>query len=191
MYELHDPAFLVYVNGVTNAGKSTFINAAPADWGRVEVGKMMRAKYPPSYFAGQCNPKHTAAEAWQMYVDGIRTGEAEGRRVIVIDGQPRDSDQCEAIIADRRHHGRRLFLHLWAPPDTLLARARARDGDDADKLALTMARLTNDVTPNYDLLCRLTLAREPIVMRNTKAAAWNITDVVRDVAFLAGVAHAS
>jgi hypothetical protein len=175
------PAFLVYVTGMTNAGKSTLLNAAPAEWGRVEIGKWMRAKYPPSHFAGQSNPKHTAVEAWQMYLDAVARFEEAGIAIILIDGQPRDTEQCEAVLADKYHRGHRLFLHLWAPPEILAARAKARDGDDAEKLALSHARLTNDVAPNYHLQCRIASAGEPVLTRNTCATNWQIRSVIKDI----------
>jgi len=175
------PSFIVYVTGMTNAGKSTFLHAAPLQWGRVEVGKWMRAKYPPSHFKGQSNPAHTAVEAWQMYTDAIDLFEGEGRSIILVDGQPRDIDKMEAVLADNRHSGHRLFLHLWAAPEILAERARARDGRDAEKLALSQARLVNDVAPNYHLLCRIMLAREPLLLFNTSSATWNVADVVTDI----------
>jgi hypothetical protein len=178
---MHTPAFLVYVTGMTNAGKSTFLNAAPQEWGRVEIGKWMRAKYPPSHFAGQSNPKHTAVEAWQMYLDAVARFEEAGCSIILIDGQPRDTEQCEAVLHDKYHRGHRLFLHLWAPPEILAARAKTRDGDDAEKMALSHARLTNDVGPNYHLLCRVASAGEPVMIRNTTAATWSIDAVIDDI----------
>jgi hypothetical protein len=167
------PTFLVHVMGVTNAGKSTFIAKAPAAWGRVEVGKMMRAKYPPDYFKGSAAPAHTAAEAWQMYLAGIADCEDRGCGIVLVDGQPRDHKQTDAVLASRRH-GRflRMFLHLWAPAAVLTERARARDAGDAAKMALSQQRLRNDVGPNYDILCRLVAANESVVAFDTTTPTW-------------------
>lgn len=178
------PAFLLYLLGCTNAGKTTFIDAAPADWGRVEVGKQMRAKYPPSHFAGQSNPAHTALEAWAMYEDGIAAAERNGATIILIDGQPRDARQCEAILKDDRHSGRRMFLHLWAPPGVLAMRARARDGGDSEKMALTTARLVNDIPPIYNILCRLQSRGELVIVRDTSASDWSLRDAIMDAGLL-------
>jgi hypothetical protein len=179
------PAFLIHVIGCTNAGKSTLLAAAPQDWGRVEVGKTLRAKYPPSHFAGQCNPKHTAVEAWQIYLDGVAAAEAEGRRIILIDGQPRDVDQCAAALSDRHHIGLRMFLHLWAPPETRAARAHARDGADPARMALTTARLINDVPANYEVLCALMAKNALVVTVDTNANEWSTRDLVMDLGTLA------
>lgn len=70
---------LIFVIGATNAGKSTLISAAKeVGCGTVEVGKMMRAKYPPEYFQGQAAPTKTQGEAMQMMMDGIEQVRAQG-----------------------------------------------------------------------------------------------------------------
>lgn len=167
---------LVYVTGMTNAGKSTFLDAHREDprHAFVEVGKALRAKYPPSHFAGKCNPAHTAAEAWAIYLAGVAQAEArEEVAFVFIDGQPRDAIQIEAVLADRERAGRRIFLHLWAPERTLRERAQRRDGADAERLALSMARLTNDVAPNYLTVCRLLSAGERVIIADTTAPSYN------------------
>lgn len=175
-------AFLVHVTGVTNAGKSTFLAAAPAPWGRVEIGKLMRAKYPPSHFKGQSNPTHTAAEAWQMYLTGIAECEDRGCQIILIDGQPRDHKQLDAVLASRRHtRFLRMFLHLWAPAEILAARAQARDGADEEKLALTRQRLVNDAQPNYSILCRVLAAGEMVRAFDTSAKSWHVKEAVATI----------
>ena len=70
---------LVFVIGATNAGKSTLINAA-RELGCcvVEVGKMMRAKYPPEYFKGSAAPEHTDKESWGMLLDGLEQAKLQG-----------------------------------------------------------------------------------------------------------------
>jgi cytidylate kinase len=154
--------FIVYVIGATNAGKSTLMDAVKNDvtQGTVEVGKMMRAKYPPEHFAGQSNPAHTAVEAWQMYLDGIAQAEAAGKQAVWVDGQPRDMAQLAKVTATSDP---RLFVHLWAPAEIREERARTRDAQDPAKLALSLTRLNGDLPALYNILTTLLLLDEPVL----------------------------
>jgi len=171
---------LVFVIGPTNAGKGTFLDAAKR-WddrvGLVEVGKMMRAKYldpksphyDPDHFKGQAAPKHTAVEAWQMMLDGIRNNEENGKSVILVDGQPRDIEQCERIH-QRYEVGippdldwTVTFAHIYAPEALRWERAQARDANDPAKLALSKARLQGDAVGLYEVMTRLIHYRSNVV----------------------------
>lgn len=154
---------LVYVIGPTNAGKTTLMDLCLLNDSivLVEVGKWLRAKYPPSHFQGQSNPKHTADEAWALYTEGLRNGIANQKcKIIVCDGQPRDIKQTEDVIAESRFH--KLFVHLWAPDDVREKRAEARDFDSPEALALSKARLINDIPSNYGVLVRLLNAKQTL-----------------------------
>lgn len=148
---------LVFVLGPTNAGKSTLLDASRAflEIGQVEVGKLMRAKYPPAHFQGQASPKHTQAEAWQMCMDGITVARAAGKQLCLIDGQPRDQEQLEKVQNLRHGIPGIYFLHLWAPADVREARARARDGHDPERLKLALSRVGNEPTVLYSILAQL------------------------------------
>lgn len=168
---------LIFVIGPTNAGKGSLLAAAhrrsPGRVGLVEVGKMMRAKYldpasphyDPDHFKGQAAPKHTAEEAWQMMVDGLKANSAEGKSVILVDGQPRDIEQAERI-----HHKYELgydwnvaFAHIYAPESLRLERALQRDAGDPAKLALSKARLQGDAVGLYEVMTRLFLYHSRVV----------------------------
>lgn len=151
---------LIFVIGATNAGKSTLLDAV-RPWpgvGMVEVGKMFRAKYPPEYFAGQANPSHTQVEAWQMFLDAVSARALEGCHVAFVDGQPRDLEQCEAILALPNP---KVVLHLWAPTSERKRRAVSRDGlpdvpDELNaKLQLSLSRVTGDLPKLYDVVMRI------------------------------------
>lgn len=171
---------LVFVTGPTNAGKTTLLEEADkhSQTHAVEVGKYMRAKYPPSYFAGQCNPKHTAVEAWQAMLDMIEQAPEEAV-CILIDGQPRDLPQaadCLELEYDQR------YINLYAPYELRLQRALDRDGglgeesrarlfnelkelpptkvaeyivDYPDRLQLSVLRLINDYKGAYEVISYL------------------------------------
>jgi len=152
---------LFFVIGATNAGKSTLLEAAKKQYGDtlalVEVGKALRAKYPPSYFKGQQNPKHTAVEAWKLMVDGVDAAAAANSRaqIILVDGQPRDIQQTHDVINQYLFNNplfRAGVLHLYAPIEVRQERAQKRDGDNAERLALSMARIHNDMAPLYDVM---------------------------------------
>jgi adenylate kinase family enzyme len=148
------PTVVVAIMGPTCAGKSTLLERLKAELGDrasfVEVGKMLRAKYPPEYFQGQNNPKHTAQEAWDLCVEGIDRGRREGRAFVFVDGQPRDIPQTDAMVA----LGVSRYLLLTCSIEESENRARAsRSGADLETLALP--RIRNDRVAYYEVLMRL------------------------------------
>jgi hypothetical protein len=171
---------LFFVIGATNAGKSTFLSDAAYGYGNriglVEVGKLMRMKYPPSHFKGQSNPKHTAVEAWQMMVDGVERAKQDMKHLILVDGQPRDIQQTHDIINNYIYHNDDLncaVIHLYAPLEVRQQRAMERDGSDKEKLELSLARLHNDMAPLYDVLALLhECAPERLITFNTSKTAY-------------------
>lgn len=160
---------LIFVIGPTNAGKGTLLEAMKRVGGDrvglVEVGKMFRAKYldpasphyQPDYFKGQAAPSHTANEAWWMMVEALAASVAEKREVILVDGQPRDTQQCEQI-----HQQYEInpafdvrYAHVYATEEVRRERATKRDAGDAAKLALSFARMQGDAIKLYEVLSRL------------------------------------
>ena len=167
---------LVFVIGPTNAGKSTLIEAAKLRPGYacVEVGKAMRAKYPPEYFKGQGAPKHTAVEAWNIMLDGVHAAESAGKAWCLIDGQPRDIQQCLDALAlpfDKK------FLHLWAPKETLIDRVHRRDVADPERLKLSLARVDSDAAPLYEVTSMLQAAGASIVFFDTSRVSYSLVPV--------------
>lgn len=152
--------------GPTCAGKSTLLHATrnqdPESVGLVEVGKMLRAKYPPTYFAGQNNPKHTAAEAWNLCEEGVISHREAGKKVVLVDGQPRDIPQvamCIERFPDEVYD--KEFVLIDAKLEERERRARAsRQGEDLEKLAIP--RLTNDMIANYQVMVELLKRGETI-----------------------------
>jgi deoxyadenosine/deoxycytidine kinase len=146
--------------GPTCAGKSTLMQVLkqrlPDKIGLVEVGKELRAKYPPSYFAGQNNPAHTAAEAWDLCVAGIKREGDAGRTHILIDGQPRDVPQVRKCLNDFPGQPKRFVL-LTADLEVRRQRAIQGRGNDPENLELAMKRLTNDMIAYYAVLAELLL----------------------------------
>lgn len=146
--------------GPTCSGKSTLLhltrNTDPDRVGLVEVGKMLRAKYPPDYFKGLNNPQHTAQEAWELCENNVKAMREEGKDVILVDGQPRDIPQVGLCIYKfSTVEFDRHFLLIDAALDERERRARAsRSGDDLETLAIP--RLTNDMVAYYSVLTELT-----------------------------------
>lgn len=178
---------LIFVIGATNAGKSTLIAAAKElGHGTVEVGKMMRAKYPPEYFKGQACPAHTEVESWDMMLEGVEQVRKQGLRACFIDGQPRTHSQLAKVIALHDAPGSSIaFLHLWAPRDVREARARERDKNDPGRLALSLERLDGDLAVLYDITALI--VRRPAILHrvwNTNQEKYNPLSLVKDISFL-------
>jgi adenylate kinase family enzyme len=185
---------LIFVIGPTNAGKGCFLAAAqryePDRVGLVEVGKMFRAKYldpkspfyDPDHFKGQAAPKHTAIEAWQMMLDGISVCQEASKDIILVDGQPRDIEQCERIHHkyELSHDWNVTFAHIYAPANLRLERAMARDAGDPAKLALSKARLQGDAVGLYEVMTRLIHYHSDVVTLINDGQV-DIRDLVHDL----------
>ena len=188
---------LIFVIGPTNAGKSTLIEAAKhLGHGTVEVGKAMRKKHPPEYFAGQAAPDHTEIEAWQCMLDEMEiarmgcdplteqgavahlSGRAVGKQFCFIDGQPRSLKQYHKVRRDFPHY-QTTFLHLWAPNTEREIRAMNRDKGDPARLKLSLARLNGDIPVLYDMLFLMAQEQLPIQHVNTNAAKYDAQIAVK------------
>jgi|GEM_PF-2753305 len=165
---------LAFILGPTNVGKSTLLEnmlrwskEQPEDpVGSVEVGKMMRAKYldpkspdyQPDYFKGSSSPAHTEAEALHMMYVSISEQKMQ-KRIILIDGQPRNPSQVEHIL---RLGQPLVFINLYAEEAEREMRARARDHNDPDRLSLSLRRMQGDIPALYEVLNLLILAKQNV-----------------------------
>ena len=140
---------IFFIMGPTNVGKTTFMDYAKEQPGckTVEVGRMLRAKYPPEYFAGMAAPQHTQKEAWQLMLDGLDIAERQGAERVFVDGQPRDMQQAERCVKFDNSH----FRLIWVPASIRESRAKERDGGDPAKLELSLRRLQTDLLTGYDV----------------------------------------
>lgn len=163
---------IVHLMGPTCAGKSTLItrllNIAPEIVGAVEVGKMMRAKYldpasphyQPDFFKGQAAPLHTQAEAWSMYQEGVNRCIEQGKRMVLVDGQPRDIQQARDVVGLWKSPHRASYLMIHAAQEVRNERAAATRQGDA--LALALQRMEGDYKNCYVVLAELELRNEVV-----------------------------
>ncbi len=173
---------IIFTVGPTNAGKSTLMDVAKATpgVGTVEVGRLMRQKYPPSHFKGEGAPAHTQVEAWQMMVDGIAASVAAGNTVTFVDGQPRDVQQADDIVAQYALSPGWLvgFYHLTCPEAIRRVRAEMRDGADAEKMELTNRRMVSDYRSLYNVFTRLQANSAPVLVLDTSVDSYTPEEVV-------------
>ena len=160
---------VAHVMGATCAGKSTFIDAVcrlRPDAVRVEIGRMLRAKYGDAHFAGQAAPEHTALEAWDLYVTGVRKAIERGAGLVLVDGQPRDVMQARGAVDLSREMRARMppveFRWLLLHADEAERSRRAEAARTGDSLELAKARLRNDYRNCYVAMTELMLAGERI-----------------------------
>ena len=156
-----DRKFLFFVVGATNVGKSTFLKsvaeAHPHGVHLVEVGKWMRAKYPPEHFQGQGAPAHTQAEALNMLFASVLEGDRKGARFILVDGQPRNPEQARAIMNWKELWGReRAVIELVCPRKERERRLWERFDQMDPAYALGEARLDRDVLDIHEVLLEFT-----------------------------------
>jgi hypothetical protein len=174
---------LYFVIGVTNSGKTSLVDAAAAlpDVGLIEVGKVLRAKYPPEYFKGSGNPEHTAKEAWQIFEDGIAQACKDKKRAVFISGQPRDCGQLRAT-EEYLYAYDCWFYHLFATRSELERRARARDANNPAALELSLARLKSD-PPSVLEIVSLIHSNWPnrIVSVDTSAPDFSYTEKAKSI----------
>lgn len=159
---------ICFVIGATSAGKSTTLNGMRhlAGVHCIEVGKLMRAKYGAAHFKGQASPAHTAQEAWDMFLSGLNEAEQNGKSLVLVDGQPRDYDQCTKTLL---LPNRKMFLHLYAPKTVRYSRIVNRDAENKDNLDLAMARLEGDLPNLYEVLSRILAAGENVMTVDTSS----------------------
>jgi adenylate kinase family enzyme len=144
--------------GPTCTGKSTLIsyiaNNHP-DVGVVSVGKILRAKYRASYFKGSGCPQETAEEAWNLCEENVEKFLTDDKKLILIDGQPREVDQVDKIL----HAWGDLclrFILLDAGTDVRAARAALRyRPEQVEEIELTKNRLYADVLSNFKVVAHL------------------------------------
>lgn len=164
-------AYLYFVIGATCAGKGSLLNnmqlfGGASKVGLVQVGKLMRAKYPPEYFKGSAAPEHTQNEAMQMVVDGIKTL-SDKPRAIFIDGQPRDKKQLSQIVADYFIDGpyTSKFIHVWASKEERRERINNRFENDYNSKQLSLDRTegpTQDGINLYEIVSEISISNLPI-----------------------------
>jgi len=146
---------IIYVMGVTCAGKDYFVERAldqfPNTFGAVQVGKEMRKRYPPEHFLGTGAPQHTEKEAVQIYEEELQKRIEENKKVIFVVGQPRRLSQIETTI--RQNPGEVLLFHV--SPETQVKRMMTRFSNDAKSMLLSCQRIDNDRIQLYDVIFQL------------------------------------
>lgn len=166
---------VAFLMGATNCGKTTAINDLSKmidTFYPVVVGKVLRSMFPPDYFDGQAAPAKTDKLAFKIMCDGINEAHAKGK-IPLIDGQPRNQVQlswcCESYIDNDKYDCR--LLHLWAPRDIRVERAKRRDNDPA-KLKLSMDRMDGDVLVLYDLWLQLQTRADKMLVVDTSRSEY-------------------
>lgn len=154
---------LACIMGTTCSGKSTFLNYAEKEHsnliGTINVGQMLRDKYPPEHFAGSAAPEHTEVEAWKMFSDALKRHLDNSKQLVLADGQPRSYNQVQWAIE--------LITNVDFPIEFILFDCRKeirrtrlveRFANDSESLNLGLERLTNDMILYYTVLAELTHA---------------------------------
>lgn len=149
------------IMGATGSGKSTFLHKARELIGAhtVEVGKMLRAKYPPEYFEGSAAPTKTAKEAWNMCVQGIKAGKD---KIILVDGQPRDVQQARNMM---KTFPEAKYILFNCPTEERMYRLNNRDSGAA--LELAKARLEGDYVTMFPVIAELLSCGKEIMVFNS------------------------
>lgn len=146
--------YCIFVLGATNTGKSTFLEKVkscyPKDTYIIQVGKIFRAKYPPSYFEGQAAPEKTEKEAVEILWNEYE--KAKDLKYVLIDGQPRNLNQVAMIQSSTKFDDRKcVTFNLVCPRNIRLDRALRRyEGEDSLKLALE--RTDRDILGLHEVL---------------------------------------
>jgi adenylate kinase family enzyme len=142
--------YIIYVVGATNTGKTTLLEKVKEKWPElvhlIQVGKILRSKYPPEYFEGQAAPSKTQEEAIQLVLDGIKAG--ENKQFILVDGQPRDTTQADTLCQLPTFRDQ-IIIELVAPREIRVKRAEARD--TGSKLELSLQRMDKDILCTHEV----------------------------------------
>lgn len=174
---------VAYIMGGTCSGKSTFLHYAKSKLGGavglIEVGKLLRAKYDPSYFQGQAAPAHTQQEAWELFAEALEGYlKNDGVALVLVDGQPRDVPQAEGIIEKYCPWPGVFsrFVYFFCHRDKQQERAAIRHKmlgpepvtpEDAARYDLAMDRVDNDRRAYCDVLVTLAKSCVPVQVVDT------------------------
>lgn len=178
---------VAYIMGGTCSGKSTFLQYAKSKLGGavglIEVGKMLRAKYDPSYFLGQAAPAHTQQEAWELFAEALEVFLRDDHtQLVLVDGQPRDIPQVHGILAHfaprkgvvsrfcYMHCRREEQEHRAAVRHNMLGPGTASP-EDVARYDLAMDRVDNDRRSYCDVLAILAKAEVPVQVWDTSGPA--------------------
>src|SRR5690606_10206962 len=95
------PKYFIAVIGATASGKSTFIDFAkkqyPDYFTSINIGQILRAKYPPEYFEGQGTLDKTEDEVRKLVEDAVTELVSRDKQVLLIDGHLKYQDQIEYL----------------------------------------------------------------------------------------------
>lgn len=150
---------LLCIMGPTNVGKTYMLNYAKNTYDSchiISVGKILRKKYHPSVFKGKQAPSNMTEEAKKLMVDGIIEGINRNKKLILVDGQPREMPQIEAIFDNfiNGKYSNQLYVHfviLHCDDEVRMQRLMKRDKDPS-LLELSKKRFKNDVKEIEKLL---------------------------------------
>lgn len=167
---------IVFVTGVTCTGKSSFLiycSALKKEIGVVEVGKELRKKYPPDYFEGSGAPKKTEKEAMKICLTGIGANIEQGKKIILVDGQPRRESQVSILLKNTAKY-KRLYLELVCSEEEQLRRMKLRFPNDKESLQLAQLRFYKDKVDLAKVKMEMLIQVEihPTYI-NTEAANWD------------------
>lgn len=147
---------ILHLMGPSCAGKSTLIKRLlalePQKIGAVEVGKILTAKYGEAYFKGQAAPEKTQKEAWDIYTESVEEFAKQGKRLILVDGQPRDLLQAQQVEGLWRHPHNACFALIHASHDVRESRCRA---DRSRDVKARLKRISNDYRNCYTVMAEL------------------------------------
>ena len=164
---------IVCVSGATCSGKSTVIRKllepnngvfSRIKVGCIEVGKALRAKYPPSHFQGQAAPRHTQVEAWSIFTEQLNRCLEDKCDIVFVDGQPRSPDQVQ-LMEELPHIP--VIVHLTARRAKRQERAQVRFASDPEGMALYQAREERDLVELSEILADANLRKWSIFLLPT------------------------
>lgn len=171
-------ATILHIMGPTCAGKSTIIDQLQLLSDKVytvQIGRMLRLKYGEAYFKGHGSPEHTREEALKMYFELIEEGISHDKKLILVDGQPRDVGQAKEMTKHWVGHHDAAYLLVTASHEERERRAKAgrKPGPDLD---LAISRLTNDYQSVYSVLVELIAQGVDIKIADTSAPGHNTVE---------------
>jgi adenylate kinase family enzyme len=172
---------IIFVMGPTNVGKSHFINKMASEAknvGLVEVGKYLRAKYPPEKFEGQMDFSELKAE--NIMIEHIEHRIQEGFGTVIVDGQPRSDvqvDRAHDFLTNTAYPVNPVFVLLECPDEIRRERMLKRDKNNSD-LQLSQARFQRDKDQYVAILDKIRSLNHPIETIDTSKELPHILQVL-------------
>lgn len=174
---------VISIMGSTGSGKTTIVQEAMASddpyVSGVQVGQIMRKRYPPEKFRGLACLPETEEEVRALLLEALIDADFHQVRYFFVDGQPRSVGQYEWLHDLRREMKFDwCAFYLTVPRDVQIARLRKRDMQPS-AYELALQRIVNDEQQLAPVLDVITEQGDTLRLSDTSKGFATYQDIIK------------